>query len=745
MKRVLKKLILAYVALMMTVSPVYADIMTDELEKVSLQLRWDHQFQFAGYYAALWQGYYQEAGFDVEIRSAIKSDGTILSATEEVAKGNADFGIGAADILFSIDKGNKLVILASIFQNSAAEFYALEDTRFNSPADFLKLRVARNVNDLIDVELQAMLLLEGIDPEKVIAYPHKTGVQHLVDKSVDIMPGYRLGAPFELEILGVKYKTLRPISYGIDFYGDTLFTHQSKINQDPESVERFRIATLKGWEYALEHSEEIAEKIVEELPRNHPMSMAYLPDFNSFQIPRVKELMLYPIVEIGNINEHRWEQMNEYLKKLGVVKNELDVSEAIFSYEALAEAKESSTNRIIIIGSLLLLVFLVLAFLFIHLLRIQVKIKTKSLVASEAKFKSYVENASDGIYILNDKGFYVDANSAACKLFGCSKETILEKHFKDFLVPEEHQRALQAFEKLVKQGFMEGEFQFLRADATVFFGLVSASTIEGHTFIAYLKDITSRKLMEIELSNSKEIAESANIAKSQFLSNMSHEIRTPMNGFMGVLHLMETTELSDEQKQLLEIANASSRALLVLVNDILDYSKIEANKVVLNKKEFNLENLVNETIDLFNASAEARSISLECSINENIPKYLLGDMFKIKQILSNLVGNALKFTNIGFVKIWVRKVKELNVNTCLIEFCIEDSGIGIPSDQMGMLFNRFSQIDNSLTRRYGGSGLGLSICKGLSEKMGGSIWVESQMGVGSRFYFTCELEMITDN
>lgn len=165
-------------------------------EKVVLQLRWDHQFQFAGYYAAVWQGYYREAGLDVEIRSAITPEHKILRAVEEVAEGRADFGVGAADILVARDKGAPLVLLAVIFQQSAARFYALEKTDLNSPADLLRLRVARNVNDLIDVELQAMLRAEGIDPTKVKAYPHQPGIDHLVDGRVDVIPGYSTTMPY---------------------------------------------------------------------------------------------------------------------------------------------------------------------------------------------------------------------------------------------------------------------------------------------------------------------------------------------------------------------------------------------------------------------------------------------------------------------------------------------------------------------------------------------------------------------
>lgn len=221
-------------------------------EKVVLQLRWDHQFQFAGYYAALWQGYYREAGLDVEIRSAITPERKILRTVKEVAEGRADFGVGAADILVARDKGAPLVLLAVIFQQSAARFYAQETTHLRSPAELLRLRVARNVNDLIDVELQAMLRAEGIDPERVKAYPHEPGIDHLVRGRVDVVPGYSTFMPYYCDRLSLRLVSLAPSSYGIDFYGDSIFTHERVIKAKPEIAEHFKQASLRGWRYALE-------------------------------------------------------------------------------------------------------------------------------------------------------------------------------------------------------------------------------------------------------------------------------------------------------------------------------------------------------------------------------------------------------------------------------------------------------------------------------------------------------------
>lgn len=378
------------------------------LEKVVLQLRWDHQFQFAGYYAALWQGYYAEAGFEVEIRSAITPDGKILSAIDEVAGGRADFGVGAADILIARDQGIPLVVLASIFQQSAAEFYAKESTLMQAPADLLKLRVARRVNDLIDVELQAMLRAEGIDPQKITPYPHGPGIEHLMTDQVQVMPGYRSNAPYIFRQQHVPVRTLRPINYGVDFYGDSLFTHTRRLERDPKAVERLVEATRRGWQYALDHPVEIADHIAQILPRVEPVTDNALQDFNRFQIDGIKALTLYPFVEIGHINPNRWWRMNEFMRDLGIITQPLDINALIFYPEQYEQDRHQQIYQrwqiafLVIAGSILLIFF------WNWLLRKTLKQRTRQLretnqdlQISEARLQRVLAGTNDGFWDWN--------------------------------------------------------------------------------------------------------------------------------------------------------------------------------------------------------------------------------------------------------------------------------------------------------------------------------------------------------
>lgn len=360
---------------------------TPALRKVSIQLRWDHQYQFAGYYAAKWNGYYAAAGFDVEIRSAITPDGKILKAVEEVAAGRADFGVGAADILVSIDGGAPLVIMAAIFQQSASEFYALDDKRMQAPSDLLNLRVARNVNDLIDVELQAMLLAEGIDPRKVTAYKHEPGYGHLIESRVDVMPGYRISAPFNFVKIGIKTKVLRPVNYGVDFYGDSLFTSAGHVERDPAAVERFRAATIKGWRYALMNPAEISDRITKELPRADRLASGTVKEFNDFQVAGVRELTLFPYAEIGHVNPHRWRRMHDFLAKTGLVTRPFESDLVIFDPLKIEQEKRNRAERIVYNFLYAVLAVIMIFWGWIVVLRRSVALKTAELKSLNSRLE----------------------------------------------------------------------------------------------------------------------------------------------------------------------------------------------------------------------------------------------------------------------------------------------------------------------------------------------------------------------
>ncbi|MBF0228760.1 MAG: response regulator [Desulfamplus sp.] len=290
---------------------------------------------------------------------------------------------------------------------------------------------------------------------------------------------------------------------------------------------------------------------------------------------------------------------------------------------------------------------------------------------------------------------------------------------------------------------------------------VLTSAIKSYRDILVIEQSMAEQQIEA-LKREKAAAEAANIAKSEFLANMSHEIRTPMNAIIGMGRLIRETNLTDEQGQYADVIIHSSEILLSLIEDILDFSKIEAGKIELESVNFDLENLVSKIIDMLKIKASEKGLLLNCYINQDVPRFLKGDSGRLRQIILNLVNNAIKFTTKGEIIITVRnkeadnnqhniektsnetKNEEADLkndpNQVIISFSVSDTGIGIPKDRMNRLFQPFSQADASTTRKYGGTGLGLVISKRLVELMGGNISVQSQEGEGSTFEFTASFE-----
>jgi len=373
----------------------------------------------------------------------------------------------------------------------------------------------------------------------------------------------------------------------------------------------------------------------------------------------------------------------------------------------------------------------------------------RRLVQARDHYLKILEEAPVLIWRANIEGKCDWFNSTWLRFTGRTREQEYGDGWAEGVHPEDLERCVSiwrsAFEK--REPF-EMEYRLRRHDGEYRWILDAGRPITGLSgefcgYIGYCFDITERKRFEESLLDAKKSAESADRAKSEFLANMSHEIRTPMNGIMGMTQLLEMTTLDDEQKMFVEAIKVSSSNLLTLINDILDLSKIEAGKVVLENEPFDLRGTISDVMMMSTYAAHAKGLKIDVQTDPALPSFVKGDQLRVKQILHNLVGNAVKFTPSGGVTIRA-DLMERHGKTVIIRFQIIDTGIGIDAASLDRIFLPFTQEDGTITRSYGGTGLGLSISSRLAGMMGGSISVESEKGKGSTFTVTLPLSQADD-
>ena len=366
----------------------------------------------------------------------------------------------------------------------------------------------------------------------------------------------------------------------------------------------------------------------------------------------------------------------------------------------------------------------------------EIKKNTLEIKRQKQFFESLVTNSPTAIVVLDNTDKINSCNPSFEHLFGYTEEEIIGKNIDGLITTPEYRAEALGYTQQALSGKMHAISKRCRKDHSVvdveIFGVPVLVGDESVGTLAIYHNIT-------DLVRAQREAEKANIAKSEFLANMSHEIRTPMNGVIGMLELALDTPLTAEQKDYLQTSLQSAEALLSIINDILDYSKIEAGKIDLELIDFNLRNTIEDVTYTLANRAHDKGLELAGLIHPDLQVYLQGDPNRIRQVLVNLVGNAIKFTHHGEIVIRAEPVREAETHA-VIQISVQDTGIGIPEDRQAAIFDRFTQVDGSTTRRYGGTGLGLSITKMIVDAMGGRIGLTSTPGVGTTFWFEISIK-----
>ncbi len=381
--------------------------------------------------------------------------------------------------------------------------------------------------------------------------------------------------------------------------------------------------------------------------------------------------------------------------------------------------------------------------------------RTKALQKSEEKSRTIFETANDAAIVIDSNGLMKKFNRSAEVMFGYRSDEVLGLNI-SILMPEphhsQHDKYLQSYLEGGRKSVLgtQREMQAVRKNGEIFAIELSANEIHidgDHEFVGFIRDITQRKEAEreskarqVELAEARHEAQKANAAKSLFLANMSHEIRTPMSAVIGMTELALRTALDDKQFNYISKANFAAKNLLGIINDILDISKIEAGKLEIEQTLFELSDVFSQVTELIQHKADEHLINFQVISAKELPDALIGDPLRLRQVIINLCNNAVKFSNQGSAVTLKAELKDRSDDQLVLLFSVADQGIGIPADRVDSLFDSFTQVDSSTSRQYGGTGLGLSISQQLVHLMGGEIWVESEPGVGSTFYFTVSLK-----
>lgn len=697
------------------------------MEQVTLQLKWLHQFQFAGYYAAIEKGYYEEAGLEVQLLEAQPNQSPMVA----VLNGQAEYGISTSDIVRLRSEGEPVVALAVIFQHSPLAIISSQHLGVETIHDLIgkKIMIQDGSADLLSLLKEEHVPLETIEFVK-----HDFSYQSLIDGKVHAFSGYITNEPVSLRAAGFEPLVFSPQTMGIDFYGDALFTTEAHIKKKPKQVEAFRQASLRGWDYATEHPEEIVDLILAKYSQRKSKSELM------FEAQKSISLIRPELIELGHMNPKRWQHIAHILRNEEMLSGPVDIQGMLYTHK-----EQFPLIPVLQVLGISLFFIALLSYITGYQVKLRRKLQSEidrrklgdqTLIQREDEYRSLYENAPLAFIVWDLQLNIREWNHAAEALFGWEADEVIGRSASEFLVPERaHSQVEDGKAKLHKKTHHTQINENCTKDGRIIWCKwhnVTRRNSKGEAieFHSIAVDASDEIAQQTRLIEERTQALDASEAKDILLARTSHEIRNPLNAIMGFTHLIHTDSKDEETREMARVILDGAEGMLQILNDLLDSAKIEAGKMALELKPIDLVQCVQKEAKLFSQLISEQGLFCKVTIGNNIPT-IISDERRIQQILNNLINNARKFTSRGGIEILLFAQEPAHVT-----IQVKDTGIGMDQETLKKVFEPYVQGCSSTNRKYGGTGLGLSLTQKLVELLSGQINASSTLGKGSVFTLT---------
>lgn len=731
---------------MLCAQSLYSHDILGEHTNVKLKLKWKHQFQFAGYYAAQIKGFYKSAGLNVEIIEGNSSSAPI----QFVMKDSAEYGISASDLIESRSIGNPIVLLAAIFQHSPYTIISQKDKNIAQPQDLIGKKLMASTEQGY-IQLKAMLQKNGIDISRVNIINHTWKNNDITNGYADAMTGYISVEPYQLTSKGVELNLIRPINYGVDFYGDLLFTTENEVKDHPERAKAMRDATIKGWEYAMDHPEEISNYILT-LPGVKERGITY--ENLMYEAIAMQDLVKSDLVEIGHINRNRLENMINNYKEFGVINTNSDFSNFVFQ-----DTREEKYNSLLNVSYYILaLTAIIILLIFIWNRQLQGKIKKRTeelekevatrkeaeLIAkrSEERLELALQAARLGIWDSNLQTGYVYRNAIWSEMLGYKANEIEPNYegWRKLIHPEDYERIDNSIKahhegKTVYDNYehrlitAKGEWKWILSLSKI---VARDHTGKPTRLIGIHMDIDELKRKELQLQQITEELMYTNRELEKFAYITSHNLRAPVVNIVSLINMIDksTLELSGNAS-IIEKIDQSVHRLESTLNDLIEV--VSAKKITLSEKSSIYISECTKSV-LSNLETQLIKVDADVKLNFDNADRILYIRSVLESIIQNLLTNAIKYRS------QTRRLK-IDISTLedddFVYLRVKDNGIGFDSIKYGeKIFKLYERIHHSIE----GKGLGLYLIKTQIEALNGRIDVSSKPDEGALFIVSIKKE-----